>query len=671
MTTETSRARVAALVGPYSSGKTTLFEDILFAAGAIARRGSVKDGTTAGDASPEARARSMSTEINVASFDYLGDPWTVIDCPGSVELIHDAQCAMMVADVVVVVCDPKPDRAVTLSPLLRFLDDRDIPHFIYINKMDQEEASVRATFEAVQAISSRPLVMREIPIRDSEGQLTGMVDLVSERAWRWEPHKRSEMITLPKALEESEGEARNAMLESLADFDDDLMVELLEDVVPSTDEVYENLVRDLRQDLIVPVFFGSAENQNGVRRLMKALRHDAPFVSATGARLGLSDLSGDGDGDGAVAQVFSTRHAGKAGKMSYVRVWAGEICDGDTLNGDRVASIRQHLGAKSTLTGKGAAGEVISLGRMGSVNTGDLLTAEGTATADWPEPPAPMYALALQTEHHADEVRLSAALTRLSEADPSIHTIHNSETSELLLAGQGAIQLQIAMRHLESDSGLKLTQTLPTVPFKETITKGMSQKARHKKQSGGHGEFADVELEIRPLARGEGFAFDDRIVGGAVPKQYIPAVEKGVRAYLEKGPNGFPVVDVAVTLIDGSHHNVDSSDQAFQRAAIKAMGEAIPQCKPILLEPIQKATLSVPSEFTPKVQRIVSGRRGQLLGYDTKQGWSGWDEVQALIPQSEMMDIITELRSVSLGIGTHVSEFDHLQQVSAKDAAIP
>ncbi len=663
MTTDNSRARVAALVGPYSSGKTTLFEDILFSADAIPRRGCIKDGTTAGDASPEARARNMSTEINVASFDYLGDPWTVIDCPGSVELMHDAQCAMMVADVVVVVCDPKPDRAVTLSPLLRFLDDRDIPHLIYINKMDHEEASVRTTFEAVQAISSRPLVMREIPIRDGDGQLTGMVDLVSERAWRWEPHMRSEMITLPKDLADSEGEARNTMLESLADFDDDLMVELLEDVVPSTDEVYENLVRDLRQDLIVPVFFGSAENENGVRRLMKALRHDAPSVSQTAARLGLP-------GQGNVAQVFSTQHAGKAGKMSYARVWSGEVSDGDTLNGDRVASVRQHLGAKSVLTGKASAGQVISLGRMGSVCTGDLLTSDGTAKADWPQPPAPMYALALQTEHHADEVRLSAALTRLNETDPSIHTIHSAETGELLLAGQGAIQLQIALQHLEADSGLKLTQTTPTVPFKETITRGVSQKARHKKQSGGHGEFADVELEIRPRQRGEGFAFDDRIVGGSVPKQYIPAVEKGVRAYLEKGPNGFPVVDVAVTLIDGSHHHVDSSDQAFQRAAIKAMSDALSQCKPILLEPVQKATLSVPAEFTPKVQRIVSGRRGQLLGYDTKQGWSGWDEVQALIPQAEMMDIITELRSVSLGIGTHVSEFDHLQQVSAKDAAI-
>ena len=656
MTETQSGARVAALVGPYSSGKTTLFEDVLFAAGAIARRGSVKDGTSLGDSAPEARARNMSTEMNIASFDYLGDPWTVIDCPGSVELTYDAQCAMMVADVTVVVCDSKPERAVTLSPILRFLDDRDIPHVIYINKMDQEDASVRATFEAIQSVSSRPLLLREIPIRDDSGQVTGLVDLVSERAWRWEPHKPSEMITMPKSLEGVEDEARTIMLESLADFDDTLMMELLEDVVPSTSEVYENLVRDLRQDLIVPVFFGSAENENGINRLMKALRHDAPGVAATAKRLGLPQT-------GKVAQVFNTAHAGKAGKLSFVRVWNGEVSDGDVLNGDRVANVRRHLGGKSDLVGKASAGEVVSLGRMAEAATGDLLTEDGDQKADWPAPPAPMFALALHTEHHADEVRLSAAIARLTESDPSIIAEHNQETGELILAGQGAIQLQLALCAIEADSGLNLTQTTPSVPFRETITTGTTQKARHKKQSGGHGEFADVEIEIRPQPRGAGFAFDDRIVGGAVPKQYIPAVEKGVRAFLEKGPNGHPIVDVSVTLTDGGHHNVDSSDMAFQKAAIKAMTEALPKCKPIKLEPVHKVTLSAPSEFTPKVQRIVTGRRGQLLGFDAKPGWSGWDEVQALIPQVEMMDIVTELRSVSLGVGTHVSTFDHLQKV--------
>ncbi|MDV4145357.1 elongation factor G [Shimia sp. FJ5] len=656
MTDQSNGARVAALVGPYSSGKTTLFEDILFSAGAIPRRGSVKDGTSLGDSGAEARARTMSTDLNIASFDYLGDAWTVIDCPGSVELIHDAQCAMMVADVVVVVCDPKPERAVTLSPVLHFLDNRNIPHMLYINKMDQEDASVRATFEALQAISSRPLLLREIPIRDADGQLTGMVDLVSERAFRWEPHKKSEMISMPKDMAALEEGARNTMLESLADFDDALMMELLEDVAPSTGDVYENLVRDLRKDLIVPVFFGSAENENGVTRLMKALRHDAPSPAETAARLGLPEAAKS-------AQVFNTGYAGKAGKQSHVRVWSGEIGDGDVLNGDRVANVGQPLGAKTTLVGKAGPGAVVTLGRMAEARTGDFLTEGGTTKADWPAPPTPMFALALSTDHHADEVRLSAALARLSEAHPSIRAAHDPETGELILEGQGAIQLQIALKELEADTGLSLTQDIPTVPFRGTITKSITQKARHKKQSGGHGEFADVELEIKPLPRGTGFAFDDRIVGGAVPKQYIPAVEKGIRAFLDKGPDGYPIVDVAVTLVDGSHHNVDSSDMAFQKAAAKAMGEALPKCAPIKLEPVQKVTLSAPSEFTPKVQRIATGRRGQLLGFDAKPGWPGWDEVQALIPAAEMGDIVTELRSVSLGVGTLTSEFDHLQKV--------
>ncbi len=414
--------------------------------------------------------------------------------------------------------------------------------------------------------------------------------------------------------------------------------------------------------MIVPVFFGSAENENGITRLMKALRHDTPSPADTAARLGLPT-------SGNIAQVFSTAYAGKSGKLSFARVWTGELCDGDSLNGNRVASVRSHLGPKSELIGKAGEGEVVSLGRLTSIQTGDLLTETGRAEVDWPQPPAPMFSQALHTNHHSDEVRLSAALTRLTERDPSISADQVPETGELLLSGQGAIHLQIALKHLEADSGLEVTQTTPVVPFKETITKGMVQKARHKKQSGGHGEFADVEIEIRPLPRGEGFTFDDRIVGGAVPKQYIPAVEKGVREYLQKGPNGYPVVDVAVTLVDGGHHNVDSSDMAFQRAAIKAMNEAIPHCNPILLEPIHRISLSVPSEFTHKVQRIVSGRRGQFLGFNAKAGWLGWDEVQALIPLSEMGDIVTELRSVSLGVGTHVSEFDHLQQVSAKDTA--
>lgn len=662
MNNDVSGPRCAAIVGNYTCGKTTLFEDLLFAAGAIDRRGSVKEGNTVGDASPEARARSMSTELSVASINYLGEGWTLIDCPGSVELAYDAQCAMMVADIVVVVCEPVPERAVALSPILRFLEDRSIPHLLYINKMDLAEASVRSTFEALQSVSGRPLVLREIPIRDDAGKVTGMVDLVSERAWRWNPHKPSDLISLPEPLKGAETSARGEMLEALADFDDGLMTELLEDVVPSTSEIYQNLARDLQQDLIVPVFFGSAENENGIRRLFKALRHEAPGAAVTARRLGIESRGK------AVAQVFKTVYAGQSGKMSLARVWSGEVRDGMTLGHDRVGSVSTLMGRKAIPKGAAAAGEVVSLARIGNAATGDVLGESGLLDRDWPAPPVPLHAAAIRAERQTDEVKLAGALVRLAEEDPSLHAAHSTETGELVLHGQGDLHLQIALSRLKNEYGLAVAQERPMVPYKETITGSASQHSRHKKQSGGHGEFADVHLEIRPQPRGAGFSFDDRITGGVVPKQYIPAVEKGVQAYLARGPLGFPVVDVAVSLTDGSFHPVDSSDMAFQKAAAKAMSEAMPACAPVLLEPVQRVAIAVPSEFTPRVQRIVTGRRGQLLGFDAKAGWPGWDEVNALIPQAETGDLIVELRSQSLGVGSYVSEFDHLQEISGKEA---
>lgn len=653
-------SRCAVLVGPQGSGKTTLFEDMLFAAGAIPRRGTVKDGTTTGDASAEARARLMSVEPNIAGFDYLGQGWTLIDCPGAVDLAHDAQCAMAVADIVVVVAEPVPDRAPALSPLLKFLDDRAIPHMLYINKMDQPEASVRATLHALQAVSARPLVLREIPIREG-GRITGLVDLVSERAFRWAPHKPSELIALPEATRPDEAQARTEMLEKLADFDDRLMEELLEDSVPPPEEIYGNLSRDLAADLIVPVFFGSAENENGITRLMKALRHDAPGPEATAARLGLP-------GEAPLAQVFRTAWAGQQGKLSYARIWRGEVKDGAIL-GERVGGVLAPFGRKLTPKPAAQPGEVVALGRLTEARTGDLLTPAGRAEADWPAPPEPVHALAIRAERPSDEVKLSAALTRLCEEDPALRCRQNPETGETILEGQGETHLQLALARMKADSGLSVTRERPQVPFRETITRGTTIHARHKKQSGGHGEFADVTLEIRPQPRGAGFAFDDRITGGVVPKQYIPAVQKGVEGFLARGPLGHPVVDVAVTLTDGGFHAVDSSDMAFQKAAQKAMAEAMPACGSLLLEPVLQVTIAVPAEFTPRVQRIVTGRRGQLLGFDARPGWPGWDEVQALIPQAETQDLIAEIRAVSLGSGSFRQSFAHLQETAPPAAA--
>lgn len=657
---EPAAPRCAAIVGPYLSGKTSLLESILSYAGAVGRRGSAKEGNMVGDSSAEARARQMSTEVNVATAEYLGETWTFLDCPGSIELLQEAYTALMVVDAAVVVCEPEPHKALTLAPLLRFLDERKIPHLIFINKMDLGIGSIRETLDALQAQSSRPLVLREVPIRDGE-RISGFVDLVSERAFRWSPGQRSELISVPDTVAERTEEARAGMLEALADFDDALLEKLLEDVKPSADEIYQGLTRDLHQVLVVPVFFGSAEAMHGITRLLKALRHEAPGPADTAARLG---IGADGE---PCARVFKTVHAAHAGKLTYARVWRGEIPDGMTLGEDRISGVNRALGAKLEKQPKAVAGEVVAFGRLEGAATGALLSPSGKlAAGDWPAPLKPLFALAVQPAQRQDEVKLTGALARLTDEDPSLSFTHSPDTGELLLWGQGEMQLAIAIDRLRNRFNIQVTSHPPQVPYKETIRAAVSQHARHKKQSGGHGEFGDVHLDIKPQARGEGFSFTESITGGVVPRQYIPAVELGVREYLNRGPLGFQVVDVAVTLTDGQYHTVDSSDMAFRRAAQLAMKEGMPKCNPVLLEPIFQVKISLPSEYTSRMQRVISGRRGQILGFEARADWNGWDEVTVLLPQSEMHGLIVDLRSATLGVGTFEWQFDHLQELSGR-----
>ncbi|AWK87579.1 elongation factor G [Azospirillum thermophilum] len=662
--TQIRTARCAALVGPYLSGKTTLLESLLFATGATTRKGSVRDGNTVGDNSPEAKARQMSVEVNLACFEYLGERWTVLDCPGSVELACETQGALAAADVAVVVAEAAPEKAVLLAPLFKFLDDRRIPHILFINKVDTlGDLRVRDVVSAYQAVSTRRLVLREVPIREGNG-ITGFVDLVSERAYRFNPHKPSNLISLPDPVKERESEARQEMLEAVADFDDALLEKLLEDATPDSGEIYERLARELAEDLIVPVFFGSAENDNGIRRLLKALRHEAPDVEVTAARAGVP-------ADAAVAaQVVKTFTGSHVGKLSVARIWRGTVTDGMTLGGERVSGLFRITGHDQAKLPSAAAGDLVALGRLEKAATGDLLTDKANLgrPESWPPPPAPVYGLALHAANRNDEVKLTAAIQKLLEEDPSLRLDQSAGTGELVLWGQGDIHLQIAMDRLRSKYNVAVKGSAPQVPYRESIRRGAAHHARYKRQTGGHGQFADIHVEVRPLPRGSGFQFEDGVVGGVVPRQFIPAVEAGVKEYAVRGPLGFPVVDFAVKLTGGQYHAVDSSEMAFKTVARQAMSEALPGCDPVLLEPILTVAIAVPSDFTSKVQRLISGRRGQILGYDARPGWQGWDEVKAYLPQAEMHDLIVELRSLSLGVGTFTWEFDRLQEVTGKAA---
>lgn len=660
MTGKSSLPRAAALVGPFASGKTSLLDALLYRAGAIPRQGKVKDGTTVGDSSPEARDRRMSVEPNLVACDYLGDKWTFIDCPGSVEFQQDAFNALMVADAAVVVCEPDPARAVMVAPLLKFLDERKIPHLLFINKIDASGPRLSETLEALQAVSERPLVLREVPIRQGEA-VVGFVDLVSERAYKYRPGQSSDLIKIPDAMVAEERRARQEMLEHLADFDDHLLEELLEDVAPPNDEVYGDLAKDLAEDLIVPVFFGSAENDGGITRLWKALRHEVPEPTATAARLGFAD------GGGAVARVFKTIHAPHTGKLSFARVFRGEFADGQAIDGTRVSGLFAPAAGGPAKTAKAGPGEVVAFGKLDPVATGAVVGDGAEAGSDWPAPLEPLFGLVVHAEKKGDDVKLSGALTKLVEEDPS-YRLEQNEFSELVLWGQGEIHVGTALDRLRNRFNLGITTAKPTIPYKETIRKPTSVHGRHKKQSGGHGQFGDVHIDIRPQPRGTGFTFEDKIVGGVIPKQYIPAVEEGVRDFLAQGPLGFPVVDLAVTLTQGSYHSVDSSDMAFKTAARIAMTEGLPKCEPILLEPILSVEISVPNDYTAKAQRIVTGRRGQILGYDAREGWPGWDTVSAYLPQAEMGDLIVELRSLTMGVGSFTWRFDHLQELTGRAA---
>ncbi len=659
-----NNSRNVAIVGPYSSGKTTLLESILFVTKQISRKGSIKEQNTVSDSSIEARDRHMSVELSVVATEHQGINLTFLDCPGSVEFVQETYNALVGAGVVVVVCEPLIDKVLTLAPLLKFLDDWEIPHLVFINKIDRNSYGYKEILQALKQVSSRPLVPQQYPIHQGE-QCIGYIDLVSEQAYQYHPQQPADPIPLPEDLTELEQITRQEMLETLADFDDHLLEELIEEIEPPQAEILQDLKQELSADLIVPVFFGVAENDFGVRPLLDALVKEAPSPEVTAQRRGLEANAVEAD---TIVQVLKTYFTAQGGRLSLVRVWQGELTDGMTLNGGRISGIYQLKGQQQTPLQRASMGSIVALGKLENASTGDTLS---NATKPIPPLPqaeiiAPVYALAIAPQNRKDEVKLSSALGKLLAEDPSLHWEQQGDTREVILWGQGEVHLQVALARLNRKYNLPMSTDLPQIPYKETIRRSTNSHGRYKHQSGGHGAFGDVYLDIKPLGRGEGFQFHQTIVGGVVPRQYIPGVETGVREYLQHGPLGFPVVDVDVTLTNGSHHAVDSSEQAFKQAARIAMTEGMTQCNPVLLEPVLEITVSVPNDFTSKALQLITGKRGQILGYDRIADWHSWDTVTGYLPQGEMHDFIIELRSLTLGVGFFNWKQAHLQEVPEK-----
>ncbi|WP_018183652.1 elongation factor G [Kaistia granuli] len=658
--------KAIALIGPFGSGKTTLMEAILARTGAIHKQGTVGDGSSVGDSAAEARAHAMSVELNVAETSFMDERITLLDCPGSVEFSYESEAVLDAVDCAIVVAEPDEKKVAALQLILKRLEARGIPRILFLNKIDKSDKGVRETLTLLQPASAVPLLLRHIPIRQHD-VVTGFVDLALERAFVYREYAPSELIDMTDEVRAAEARERYALLEKLADYDDSLMEELLEDVEPSREHVLADLVTDMRAGLVCPVLIGSALHGHGIGRLLKAIRHEAPDIAATAERLGLED------GSEAIVQVIKTLHTGHAGKLSVARVMRGTIADGTELIGPegsvgRISGLMRLLGQQASKREPASAGEVVGLGKLDGAATGmTLATGKQPPVQLAPlERPEPVIALAIAPGERKDETKLSTALGRLAEENPSLVISQDEETGEIRIGGQGEMHLRVAIERLAARYGLKVETRPPSIPYRETVRGEATVRGRHKKQSGGHGQFGDCVLEIRPQRRGNGFLFEDAITGGVVPRNYIPAIEAGVQDVLKRGPLGFPVVDVAVKLTDGSYHAVDSSDQAFRTAAQIGMREALEACTPVLLEPVLRVSVSVPSEASSRVNMMVTQRRGQLLGFDAKKDWPGWDVVEAEIPESEMRGLIVELRSATAGVGTYTSRFDHLAELTGR-----
>ncbi|MCB2056673.1 MAG: elongation factor G [Novosphingobium sp.] len=658
--------RVVALVGPAGTGKTSLAEALLFSSGATSRQGSVEAGSSVGDASPEARARGGSTEINLMHFDYMGDHFALVELPGGTGFAADGLAALQSADLALVVIDPAPERAMLAEPVLRRLDDLGVPHAIFVNKIEHARAgTIHSLISELQPMSREPLALRQIPIREGD-QVTGYVDLALERAYRYRPGKESERVEIPGELAALEKEDRTHLLETLADFDDALMEALLMDEVPDRATVMADLAADTAGNKVVPVILGSALSDGGVHRLLKLLRHEAPSPSAAAERMGVR-------GGGAL-HVFKIANGGAMGRLVLGRVLGEAIAEGDELvvegNSERSGSLFFVQGEKTAKQAAAAPGDVVAVAKVEGARTGMMLGRKGAALAAPPEVtyPARNAAIAITTRDRKDDVKLSTALHRLCEEDPALEWHQDDASHETILRGINDEHLAVVVGRLQRRYGVAVDSHAPRTAYRESIRKNASVRGRHKKQSGGHGQYGDCVIELRPLERGEGFAFEDKITGGAIPRQYIPAVEAGIRDAMERGPLGFPVVDVAVTLVDGSFHAVDSSELAFRIAGRMAMADALAQAAPYLLEPIVRVTVDTPGGTASKAGSVLSARRGQILGLSPHPEWERWERVEALLPESAVHGLDAELRSLSQGLASFTAEFDHLAELGGKHA---
>jgi elongation factor G len=670
-----AQIRNVAFIGLNRSGKTSLVEAILHLTGGISRRGKIQDGTTTTDYEPETIQRQMSTSTSFARTVYNGITYNLVDCPGFIDFIEEAKFALMGVDAAVFVVEPDPHKLIQMDSLLRFTEEIGIARLVFVNKMDKPDVAFAETLSTLKDMpgtkTPRPLNPMHYPVIGGHG-ISGYVDVLKKEAFKYGAQGKPEHMDVPGDLQGDLESAREKLVEGLADTDDALLEMVLEGTDPPLDLLLKDLKQAVKSGTFVPIMVGSAQTDAGVFTLLDTIASlcpsplDREYKDKDGKVIQVKE-----DGP-VIAQVIKTYVNPQSGKLSVTRVFSGTITGDsqllDTTHGDkpeRVGGLYWLQGKKQETMPTAGPGSIVALARLETPRTGDTLCTEKehTVMAAPPEPP-PLYSLAIAPKNRNDEAKLSTLLAKIVEEDPVLKTDRDPDTNEFCLYGQGEMHLTVNRQRLERKYNIQLDSKRPKIAYKESISRAVEAHGRHKKQTGGRGQFGDIHVKIEPLERGAGNKFTESVVGGSVPRQYIPGAEKGIMEALSRGQlAGFPVVDVGVNLFDGSYHDVDSDEMSFRMAGILAMKEGIPKAGPFILEPVADVTVIVPSTYTSGVLSQLNGRRGQILGYGAKPDRQGWDEINAHVPQNELWDYIIELRTLTQGLGYYTWKYGHMAPV--------
>ena len=663
--------RNVALVGHGGTGKTSLGEAMLFLSGSVSRMNRVDDGSSTGDFDPDEIHRKMSINAAVLPCEWKNTKINLIDTPGYPDFVGDVVSSLRAVEAAMLVVDGTGTIDVGAETAWELAEAAGITRLFFVNKLEKENSDFARTLEALRAKFGTSVVPLQVPIGSEDG-FTGVVDLLTNKAYTWTNGKVSP-TEIPADMAGQITAMRDSLIESVAEMDDALMEKYFDEGTLSEGDVARGIEIGLRTGKVVPVLCGSAMKMVGVDTLLDFIVSSVPSPASVPPVEGTDGEKRNPD-DPFCALVFKTMADPYVGKLTYFRVFSGSIkSDSHIFNAnkerdERVGQVYFLLGKSQEATASVGAGDIGAVAKLQETSTGDTLCDKAKAITLKPIGfPDPVYYLAVRAKTKADEDKLGPGLQKLAEEDPTFRTTRDAATSQTLMMGLGDVHLDIMVERLKRKFGVDVETETPKVAYRETITQKAEAQGRHKKQTGGRGQFGDCWLRLEPQPRGVGYEYVDAIVGGSIPKQWIPSVDKGIQEALGRGIlAGAPVVDVKVTCFDGSFHTVDSSDMAFQLAGVIGFAAAAAKAGPVLLEPVNEMEIVVPEEFMGDVIGDINTKRGRVLGMEPIGG--GRQRIRAQAPQSEVLRYSIDLRSIARGRGKFTSKFSHYEEMQAHAA---